>query len=54
MRLSFNRHRHALVAFSLPNFRVKDPLARAFGASVFAAPKETLNPGKRPNKEMTE
>jgi hypothetical protein len=48
MRLSFNRCRHALVAFSLPNIRVKtaspEPSAQAF----FAVPEEMLDAGKTP------
>jgi hypothetical protein len=53
MRLSFNQSCHALVAFSLPNFRVKDRPPERLRGELFASSKEMLDPGKRPNKEMT-
>jgi hypothetical protein len=56
MRLSFNQGCHALVAFSLPNFRVKDRAESGFGGRVmWFLPKEMLRQsGKTPNKEMIE
>jgi hypothetical protein len=54
MRLSFNRRRHAFVAFSQPNFRVK-ALGRVPSVDArFAARNAAGNLGNAPYKEIPE